>query len=292
MFSNYFYLILTAAIWGFAFVAQRMGNASLDPFLYNALRFALGAVFIGFAGLFSRGKKTAPQAGRRLRYSPLSLGLVLFVAASLQQVGMLWTTAGAAGFITGLYVVMVPLLGLFRRQKMQRMIWLSSILAVAGLGLINDFGNLEASLGNAMVLIGAAFWALHVQLVDKLRQSYDTVELAFTQYAVTAALSLLATLIWNGIKAPAYLVSSALLENIGKAGGPILYGGIFSVGIAFSLQAYAQKRVAPARAAIILCSESVFALFGGWWILGEAVLLPMLIGSALVGLAMLIAVRA
>jgi len=109
---------------------------------------------------------------------------------------------------------------------------------------------------------------------------------------VTAALSLVATLVWNGIKAPAYLISEALLLNIGKAAGPILYGGIFSVGIAFSLQAYAQKRVAPARAAIILCSEAVFALFGGWLLLGEAVLLPMLIGSALVGLAMLIAVRA
>lgn len=292
MFSNYLYLVLTAAIWGFAFVAQRMGNASLDPFLYNALRFALGALCIGIVALLSKQKQAVPRTGQRLRYSPLSLGLVLFIASSLQQTGMLWTTAGAAGFITGLYVVMVPLLGLFRGQKMQRLIWVSSVLAVAGLGLINDFSNLEASLGNALVLLGAIFWALHVQLVDKLRQSYDTLELAFTQYAVTAALSLVATLVWNGIKAPAYLISEALLLNIGKAAGPILYGGIFSVGIAFSLQAYAQKRVAPARAAIILCSEAVFALFGGWLLLGETVLLPMLIGSALVGLAMLIAVRA
>ncbi|HRY84756.1 MAG TPA: DMT family transporter [Candidatus Cloacimonadota bacterium] len=292
MFSSYLYLVLTAAIWGFAFVAQRMGNAHLDPFLYNALRFALGALCIGIVALLSKQKQAVPRTGQRLRYSPLSLGLVLFIASSLQQTGMLWTTAGAAGFITGLYVVMVPLLGLFRGQKMQRLIWVSSVLAVAGLGLINDFSNLEASLGNALVLLGAIFWALHVQLVDKLRQSYDTLELAFTQYAVTAALSLVATLVWNGIKAPAYLISEALLLNIGKAAGPILYGGIFSVGIAFSLQAYAQKRVAPARAAIILCSEAVFALFGGWLLLGEAVLLPMLIGSALVGLAMLIAVRA
>ena len=287
-----FYLILTAAIWGFAFVAQRMGNESLDPFTYNALRFALGAVFIGLAGLFSRKSKSSPVTLKRsLRYSPITLGLLLFTAASFQQVGMLWTTAGSAGFITGLYVVMVPLLGLFRRQKLHRYIWISSVLAVIGLGLINDFGNLEASLGNGLVLIGAVFWAMHVQLVDKLRESYDTLEIAFTQYAVTAILSLLACLVWNVIKAPAYLISTDLLENIGKAALPIIYGGIFSVGIAFSLQAYAQKKVAPARAAIILCSESVFALFGGWWILGEALLLPMLIGSALVGLAMLIAVR-
>jgi len=295
--SGYLYLLLTAAIWGFAFVAQRLGNASLDPFTYNALRFALGAVFIGVVKLLqpsgrdsaSSTVKAVPHRSRLV--SPLGLGLLLFMASSLQQCGMLWTTAGAAGFITGLYVVIVPLLGILRRQKLSGLMWVSSLLAVVGLGLINDFSDLNVSLGNALVLIGAFFWAGHVQMIDKLRQDHETLELAFDQYAITALLSLGCALVWNLVRSPGYLISPELFLAIAKAAMPIVYGGIFSVGIAFSLQAYAQKRVAPAKAAVILCSEAIFALLGGWWILSEVVSMTMLAGAALVLLAMLLAIR-
>jgi len=288
---SYLYLLLTAAIWGFAFVAQRMGNESLDPFSYNALRFCLGAVFIGLIRLFGkRESRPAPRQGFSWQ-SPVVLGLVLFVASSLQQCGMLWTSAGAAGFITGLYVVVVPLLGLVRRQKTSGLMWVSSVLAVIGLGLINDFSNVQVSLGNLLVLVGAFFWAGHVQMIDKLRAEHGTLDLAFSQYSVTAILSLGVAILLSLLRDPAYLFSNESFTAIGKASLPIAYGGFFSVGIAFSLQAYAQKRVPPSRAAVILCSEAVFALFGGWWLLNETITLPMLLGAVIVLIAMLVAIR-
>ena len=288
---SYLYLLLTAAIWGFAFVAQRMGNESLDPFSYNALRFCLGAVFIGLIRLF--GKRESRPATRQgfSWQSPVVLGLVLFVASSLQQCGMLWTSAGSAGFITGLYVVVVPLLGLARGQKTGRLMWISSLLAVIGLGLINDFSDIQVSLGNLLVLIGAFFWAGHVQMIDKLRTEHGTLDLAFSQYSVTALLSLGVAIGYSLIHQPESYLTGAIWEGIGKAAIPIAYGGIFSVGIAFSLQAYAQKRVPPARAAVILCSEAVFALFGGWWLLNETITLPMILGAVIVSISMLIAIR-
>jgi len=276
-------LVLTAAIWGFAFVAQRVGNRHLDPFLYNGLRFALGAVSVALvASLWKKGHT-------KLNRDILLLGLVLFTASSLQQIGLVWTSAGAGGFITGLYVVFVPLIGILRKQRLGSKLLIALPLSVAGLALMNDFTDLMISMGNGLVLLSAVFWAMHVQLIDKLRTRYDALDLATGQYTIAAAASLLIALGSLLLKDPHSL--SSMSEALTKAGPAILYGGIFSVGIAFSLQTYAQKMVAPTAAAIILSSEGIFALIGGATILSEAIKTRTLVGAAMMLLAILISLE-
>lgn len=252
---------------------------SLDPFSFNAVRFALGAVFIK---LVSRQKKTV-EAG-----FPLLPGIVLFVAASLQQIGVVYTTAGAAGFITGLYVVIVPLLGLWRGQKVGKTTVFAIILSLAGMLLINNPNDLQVSFGNLLVLLSAFFWALHVQLIDKMAKRYPVSELAFAQYAVCALLSLSGFALYYLFKAPDYLVSLRLAKNLAAATGPILYGGILSVGVAYSLQVKAQQKTEPSKAAIILCLEGVFALIGARIVLNEVMGIKAMLGMTLMLLAMLI----
>ncbi len=274
-------LVITAAIWGFAFVAQRLGMESLDPFTYNAIRFALGALFVWV--FFVR--KVKP--GRSI---PWLMGTVLFIAASLQQVGMMFTSAGSAGFITGLYVVMVPILGLFRKQKLRLQIILAVFLSALGMFFINRPGSLSVSLGNLIVFFSAGFFAWHVQLVDYYTQKYETGYLAFSQFAICALYSLIGAVVWSMFNNPAYIVSAKFGTDVWHAVLPLLYGGLFSVGIAYTLQIKAQKKAEPGKAAVILCSEGVFALFGGWMILGEEIGLRTIIGALLMLLAMLLSV--
>lgn len=272
-------LLITAAIWGFAFVAQRMGMESLDPFSYNAIRFAMGAIFVWMVLL--RKRKVGSKA-------PWLMGIVLFVAASFQQVGIVYTGAGSAGFITGLYVVMVPLLGVLRRQKPGRSSYLAIALAVCGLYFINRPESLQASLGNLLVLISAGFFAWHVQLVDYYTGKYDTGALAFMQFAICSVLSLASAFVWHGVEAPMYFMGSGFADGVRQAILPLLYGGLLSVGIAYTLQIKAQQRTEPTKAAIVLCSEGVFALLGGWLILGEEIGIRTLIGAVLILAAMLL----
>lgn len=295
-------LVLTAAIWGFAFVAQRRGLESLDPFTFNALRFALGALCVGaFRAFLGRKKQVAlglldtPAGGSSLgatRWSePLILGLLLFCAASLQQVGMLWTGAGSAGFITGLYVVFVPLLGLFRGRRLSRLMFLALLLSVAGLWLINRNARLDASRGNLLVLAGAIFWALHIQWIDRCSKLHPILDLALIQYSVTALLSAVIGVGYQLLGTGWDAWRTGLWQNIVSAGIPILYAGLLSVGLAFTLQILAQKKVEPVRAGVILCLEGVFAMLGGYLILAEKVSLLALLGAAMLLLAMLISIR-
>lgn len=278
-------LILTAAIWGFAFVAQRMGNEALDPMSFNALRFMLGALVMGALIMLRRSERIV------LRRPGIVMGIVLFTASALQQIGLIWTSAGAAGFITGLYILFVPLLGLLRAQKVSKALLIAIILSIGGMALMNDFANFAVSMGNLLVLVGSMFWALHVQLTDKFRQSTGTLELAFGQYLIAALLSGIAAVLWLISRGDWTLQMANLRAGIVTAAIPILYGGLFSVGIAFSLQAFAQKRVKPTLAAIILCSEGLFALFGGWWLLGESITLQIALGAILMSAAMLLALK-
>ncbi|MBW6516871.1 MAG: DMT family transporter [Candidatus Cloacimonetes bacterium] len=275
-------LFFTSAIWGFAFVAQRQGMESLDPFLFNSIRFALGALVVGLLGFKSVTK---------YKKIPWNLGIVLFMGASLQQTGLIWTTAGNAGFITGLYVVFVPILGLFRNQRLNRQTIYAISLATIGLYLINDNRDLTVSISNALILVGALFWAIHLQLVDKLIKRYDTLYLAFTQFAICAILSLIVGLIYNLGYRPETFLSSEIFSNIGSAGISLLYSGLISVGIAYTLQVFAQRQIEPTKAAIILCLESVFALLGGWLILSEQITFSLIIGASLILLAMIISIR-
>jgi len=269
-------LILTATIWGFAFVAQRAGMAFVGPFTFNGIRFALGA--LSLIPLMTWIRLHPPKGSRPVPFPEFThlavagalTGGALFIGASLQQVGMLYTTAGKAGFITGLYVVIVPLLGLFWRQHPDLGTWLGAAIAAVGLYLLSVTEAFTIAFGDFLELIGAVAWAAHVLLIGRYSYRVGAIRLAFCQFVVCSALSL----------ATALLTETITLDGVISAAVPILYGGVCSVGVAYTLQVVAQKHVKPAHAAIILCMESPFAALGGWLMLGEHLGARALVGCA------------
>jgi drug/metabolite transporter (DMT)-like permease len=276
-------LFLAAVIWGFAFVAQRAGMEHVGPFGFNGVRFALGClVLLPVIVRNGLSKSCSPvRCPGSLTLSCLGggalAGLVLFCGASFQQVALVYTTAGKAGFITGLYVVLVPIIGLALGHRTHAGTWLGTFLAAIGLYLLSVTEQLTFAPGDLLVLIGAFFWAGHVLLIGWLSPRQDPLKLAFIQYAVCSAISL--------------AVSAAIEPNTTagylSAAIPILYGGVLSVGVAYTLQVVAQKEARPAHAAIILSLETVFAALGGWLILGEILTPRGLTGCALMFAAML-----
>jgi drug/metabolite transporter (DMT)-like permease len=283
VFTNDALLLLTAAIWGMAFVAQRAGMEHVGPFTYNAVRFALGALtlapFTMIRG-FSAGQSTVVAGARRWNAVPAGLvaGGVLFLGASFQQAGIVFTTAGKAGFITGLYVVLVPLSGLIWGQRAGWSAWAGAFLSAAGLFLLSVTEAFTIGRGDLLVLISAFLWAAHVQVVGWLSPRANPVRLSCVQFA---ACSLLCA-------AGALLTERPSLDGILSAAGPILYGGVMSVGIAFTLQAVAQRRAPPAHAAILLSLESVFAAIGGSLLLGERLGARGVSGCAIMFVGMLV----
>lgn len=258
-------LLITATIWGFAFVAQRVGMEYVGPFTFNAVRFALGSVSLVPLLLFNRRqekkyRKLMPCVGKSMVLTGGGLaGLALFIGASLQQVGIIHTTAGKAGFITGLYIVIVPLMGLLWRQVPELGTWMGAVCAAAGLYLLSVVGEFTISYGDLLVFAGAIFWAAHVHVVGLFSIRIGAIKLAFLQFAICSAFS---------------SITAILLESISVRGVlngliPILYGGLMSVGIAYTLQVVAQQEAPPAHASIILSLESVFAALGGWLLLNE-----------------------
>ena len=247
----------------------------LGPFAFNALRFMLGALVL--LPFIFRQRKASPEAAtrplfnRRTILSGVIAGGVLFGGASFQQIGIISTTAGKAGFITGLYVILVPLLGLFWKKRSRGEAWMGAVLAVLGLYLLSVTREFTISYGDLLVLISAFFWAFHVQIIDGFVSHSHPLVLACLQFAVCSILSGLfflftETTSWNAIYA---------------AGIPILYAGLFSTGVAYTLQVVAQREAHPVHAAILLSLESVFAVLGGWLLLSESLSERQLIGCAL-----------
>jgi len=272
-------LAVTACIWGFAFVAQRAGMSSMGPFMFNAIRFAIGALIL-WPVACSR-PAPAPLRGKglwKMVRPGLVAGGVLFAGASLQQVGLVYTTAGNAGFVTGLYVVLVPVLGLLGGSVTPSRTWAAALLSVAGLFLLTSAGSGRMATGDLLVLGGAFFWALHIQVVSRLVASTGALRLAAAQFSVCSVLSLAAALLTERIEA----------EGILLAAVPLAYGGFVSVGVAYTLQIVAQKDAHPSHAALIMSLEAVFAAIGGWLILGEGMALPALGGCTLMLVAMLL----
>ena len=270
-------LLSTAVIWGSAFAAQRVAAAHLGPFVYNGLRFLLGALAL------------LPLVWRRLKEvsraewgGGIVAGLILFGAAALQQAGLRHTTAGKAAFITGLYVVLVPLfLALGWRQWPRRSAWAASGLAVVGLFLLTGGESLTPSVGDALELAGAALWALHVILIGYLAARADSLRLALIQYLtcglVSTALGL--ALEWH------------TLSGLPAAWWAVVYGGVVSVGLGYTLQVVGQKGAPATDAAILLSLEAVFAAFFGWLLLGEWLTPLQLLGCALMLVGMVLLVR-
>lgn len=267
-------LLLIAAIWGFAFVAQRAGMKYIGPFTFNGIRFALGSLSLAPL-LYVRRKQqqtrqSEPAPGNRFLLGLLA-GTVLFLAASLQQIGIVYTTAGKSGFITGLYVVLVPISGLLWGQKAGWGRWAGAFLAVTGLYFLSITKGFIISKGDLLVLLSALFWTAHVQILGWLSPKMDSILLACLQFAVCSVLSLIIALFTETIR----------VYSILEAAIPILYGGLCSVGIAYTLQVVVQKTAHPAHAAIILSLEGVFAVFGGRLILDEVLSSRGTLGCAL-----------
>ena len=266
-------LLTSALIWGLAFAFQRQGMQHVGPFTFNALRFALGA---GALALLLRFGPLDGTKSSRLGFpivGGLLAGLVIFLGAALQQAGLVHTTAGKAGFITGLYVVFVPLLGLLLHRRTGRWTWAGALIAAAGLYLLSVKGSFGIARGDLLVLLGAVFWASHVLIIDRIIHRSNPYRLAIFQYGVCAGASLVAALLTETLSG----------ARLAAAGVPILYTGLLSVGIAYTLQIVAQRRAHPAHAAIILSMESLFAVLGGWLLLGET-----LGGRGLTGCALML----
>jgi len=291
-------LLITAALWGFGFVAQSSGMDYVGPFTYNALRFPLGSLSL-LPLLFLLKKKSAdtdavPEArtGEKIRLTLLA-GTVLFTAVLFQQIGMIFTTVGNAGFITGFYVVLTPVFGIFIGKKTGLPTWVGMVFALIGLYFIFAAGNFTAlNPGDCIILAGASLWAVHILVIDHLVQKLDPLVLSVGQFAWCGFFSIIAAFavepfvgnwvariapdfalqqwvilpdmirhIAQGANAPFQLSSGAII--------PILYGGLVSVGIAYTLQVVAQKDAPPAHATILLSIEGVFAALGGILLRGE-----------------------
>ena len=253
-------LLSSAIIWGFAFVAQRMGMDHVGPFTFNGIRFFLGAMILVpfIAGRRNHGGSSRTTTRKLIGFGSLA-GLAIFAGASLQQVGLVYTTAGKAGFITGLYVVIVPILGLLWGQRTHAGTWGGALMAAVGMYLLSVNEDFTISFGDLLELVGAVLWACHILLIGWLSPKTDSLRLAFVQFMICAVASLLT----------AMLFESASPDDVIAAAWPIIYGGALSVGVAYTLQVVAQRHAHPAHAAILLSLEAVFAAVGGWLILGE-----------------------
>ncbi len=253
-------LLLTAAIWGFAFVAQRVGMEHIGPFYFNGIRFMLGGLSLVPLILYrSRSIKASGGGSMNPLLPGLLAGLVLFIAASLQQVGIVETSAGKTAFITALYVVLVPIVGLFLKQSVGRGTWMGVGLALSGLYLLTIKEDISINHGDLLVLIGSLFWTAHILIIGRYSRKVDVLKLSSVQFITCSVLSLITAL----------MLESFDVRDVQASLVPILYGGFFSVAIAYTLQTVAQKWAPPAHAAIILSMETVFAVIGGYLILGE-----------------------
>lgn len=269
-------LFIAAAIWGSGFVAQRMGMDSLGPFAFNGARFAIGSLALVPVILMRR----TSAASIRAAFGPSILaGCVLTVAADLQQIGMQFTGAGKAGFITGLYVILVPIVAFFLGKKTPGRTWFGAALALTGLFLLSVSGSLRIEKGDSIIFISAFFWSAHILVLDRWAPEVDPIVLASIQFAVCSILS------W----AIAILVETFSPMDFRNAAGPILFGGLVSIGIAFTLQAVGQTKAHPARASIILSLEAAFAVMAGWLFLKESLSIRELAGCALMLIGIIIA---
>ena len=277
-------LFIAAAIWGFGFVAQRAAMEYVGPFTFNAVRFALGAItliplLLTKNQFFNWSENRQNNSSKNVMiYGSIAAGFALFVATSLQQNGIVFTTAGKAGFITGLYVIIVPLIGLAWKEKTHLGTWMGAGLAVAGLYLISLNQSMQVILGDSLVLVGAFFWAVHVHIIGRFSTKIHPIKLAFFQFAFASILSLICALIFETI----------IITSILSAWQSIIFAGIFSVGIAFTLQVIAQQEAHSSHAALILSLESVFAVIGGLLLLHEGLSLRGIIGCVLMLTGMLL----
>ncbi len=275
-------MLIAAAIWGFAFVAQRLGMETMGPHLFNSVRFLMGGIALLPLVFWLSGRPgsatTKNSSNRRLLLAGIVAGCFLFAGATLQQVGLQYTTAGKAGFITGLYIFFVPAIGLLFGMRTSLGTWLGAALAIWGLYLLSIRDTFSLSYGDTLQVLCAFAFAGHVLVIGYLAKRFDTIKLSAIQFIVAGFLALLVAIATETI-AWQMIVDTAL---------PLAYAGLMSTGVAYTLQVVAQQHAHSSHAAIILSSEGVFAVLGGWWLLDEVLPAAGLFGCALMLAGMLL----
>jgi drug/metabolite transporter (DMT)-like permease len=278
-------LFIVAFIWGVAFVAQRTGMEYVGPFTFNGLRFFLASIALLPFLLFSKKdtKENNLQLKQKNRTGLIKFGIIssffLFAGISFQQVGLVYTTAGKAGFITGLYVVIVPIFGfILKLHKTGINTWTGAILAAVGMYFLSVTNEFTIGFGDFLILLCSFCFAGHVLVIANFAKRYKAIQLSFIQSIICSVASMII----------AFSVEDVNIDGIVNAAVPIFYGGVFSSAIAYSLQIYGQKKSHPAHASIIMSFESVFAALAGWIILNEVLTGRGLFGCTLILIGMLI----
>jgi drug/metabolite transporter (DMT)-like permease len=278
-------LTCAAFIWGSAFVAQSMGMEYVKPATFNAVRFFVGALSL-LPVIWARSRRAgsgglgAAGGGRTLIAAGLVCGCVLFAGAVLQQTGIVYTTVGKAGFITTLYIIIVPIIGLFLGKKAALRMWFCAAAAMAGLYFLCGGGDVSSvNRGDLLVLGCAVLFSVHILLIDRFSPLVDGVKLSFLQFLASAALSLVM----------AFATEQPDLSSIWAARMPILFTGVLSCGVGYTFQIIGQKSVNPSLASLVMSLESVFAALTGWIVLGQVLSAKEIAGCTLIFAAIIYA---
>ena len=281
--KNNILLVLTALIWGCAFVAQSVGMDYVGPFTFNMARFLIGAiVLLPVIWFMDRQRKTGAEKGagqKTLIIGGICCGIALAVASTLQQWGILFTTVGKAGFITAMYIVIVPLLGIFIGKKVRPLIIGCVAIAVVGFYFLCMTESLRLGLGDFLVLLCAIAFSIHILVIDHFSPKVDGVKMSAIQFLTAAIISAVPTLLWE----------QPVFTEILQAWQPVLYAGVMSCGVAYTLQIIAQKNADPTVASLLLSLESVFSVLAGWVLLGQELSLKELFGCVLIFCAIILA---
>lgn len=274
-------LLLTAAIWGFGFVAQVLGMNYLGPFAFIGARFLLGALsLLPVIWYLQRRQNGERPSIVYLLFASGVLGTILFVASSFQQVGLLYTTASNAGFITGMYMIFVPIFGLMLGMATGLITWAGCLIAALGLFLLGVDDQYQMGYGDLLQLAGASIWALHILAIDHFTKHAPGLLLACGQFVVCAVLGILVSVTFSN--------ETTTLDLLIAAGPTLVYAGIITVGVAYTLQVIAQAKANPVHAGIILSLEAVFGAIGGYLILDEWLNARQLTGCGLMLLGMIL----
>lgn len=281
--KNTLMLLLTSFIWGTAFVAQSVGMDHLGPFTFNGIRNLIGAAALVPCILFLNkvNGKTEAVSGitKDLAIGGIACGMCLFVASSLQQIGIQYTTTGKAGFITACYIIIVPLFGIFLRKKIGWKVWAAVVLAIAGLYFLCLTETFSIGIGDGYIFLCAIVYAIHILVIDYFSPRVDGVKMSCIQFLVC------------GIASVPFMfgMETVQVESIVEGLFPLLYAGVLSSGVAYTLQILGQKNMNPAIASLLLSLESCFSVLAGWAVLGETLSLRESFGCILMFGAIILA---
>ena len=285
---NSFLLLLTAVIWGVAFVAQSVGMDYVGPYTFTCVRSFIGGLFlIPCIALLNRLNPVSPGGIRpsnakskgQLWIGGVCCGVMLCFASCFQQIGIMYTSVGKAGFITAFYIIIVPLLGLFFKKRCGLFVWLGVALAIVGLYFLCITESLTIQFGDFLIFICAILFSIHILIIDYFTLRVDGVKMSCIQFFVSGILSLPFM----------FVLETPRLAAVAAAWMPLLYAGVLSCGVAYTLQILGQKNVNPAVASLILSLESCFSVLAGWIILGERLSFRESLGCILMFLAIILA---